>query len=188
MLFLPSVWPPDPVNMHDLSGEKVSIAPLSDGGRVTSKNSAPVIQRAVKKASRPTYSRSSSLFNYETLTNISKIANITSLVSGAIGGGAEIAAAFMELSPAGLLAMKATALLAGTVSIGAAWVATGADCVAHKLDAICIAQLPALGMATMFYAAGLTKVGGGAGVGGTIFSISQFAIWQLVPSDGRPHI
>ncbi|WP_433585479.1 PA14 domain-containing protein [Microbacterium hydrocarbonoxydans] len=35
------VWPPDPINRRDLTGEKVAFAPMTSGGRVSSKGSAP---------------------------------------------------------------------------------------------------------------------------------------------------
>lgn len=68
-------WPTDPINGHDLTGEKWSI---EKPAQATTK---------VAKAARSVFSRSSGIINtnYKKLTDLSRIANIASIAAGFLG-------------------------------------------------------------------------------------------------------
>ena len=173
-------WPTDPINGHDLTGEKWSI---EKPAQATTKVANPA-----SKQSRPVPRPTKPLrWGYFILSNFGAAMNVAGFVSGAISTGLAVAAITVKAPPLAV-PLLGLASLAGYASTAFTTVGVLADCIAHKWDAIC-----GLGVAGAATAAIIGIVGGpvggilGGGIFGTITGGAMF-LTSLPGAAKRPEI
>lgn len=169
-------WPTDPINGHDLSGEKWSIAPPTDQVTSRAKKSSPT-----SKASRPVKP------GYLILSTFGQVINVAGFISGALSTGLA-AAAFSVKVPHIAVPLLGVAALAGYASAAFTALGVTADCIAHRFDSIC-----GLGILGATVTNVIAVLGGpvrgilGGGIFGTLTSGTMF-LTSLPGAEKRPQI
>jgi RHS repeat-associated protein len=169
-------WPTDPINGHDLTGKKWSIAPQDSYVKPAAKQGRPI-----PRAAKPIR------WGYFILSNLGQAMGQAAFWSGVVSTGLAVAAVSAK-APHVAAPLLGLATVSGWASTAFASVGVIADCVAHKWDGLC-----GLGLGGAVVATLIGMLGGPAGgvVGGGIFGTLTGGAMILTSMPGaakRPEI
>lgn len=175
-------WPNDPINGHDLSGERWSIAPvLGESGPKVKASGARYVGRPVAKAAKPVR------WGFTILSTVGDFMNTASFIAGIVSTGLAVGAVAVK-APQIAAPLLGLASLAGYASAAFGTVGITADCVAHVWDALC--QL-SLGGATVGNVMGVLGGPVGGLLAGGIFGTLTGGVMFLTSMPGaarRPEL